>query len=54
MGVAGVQQLGTELTLEELRKKLDLGPFPGDLELVVFVSGTVMSFSRTWTGVMPQ
>ena len=48
MGVAGVQQLGTELTLAELRKKLDLEPFPGDLELVVFVSGTVMSFTWTW------
>ena len=40
--------LGPALTLEQLRKKLGLGPFPGNLELVVFVTCTTMSFTRTW------
>eukprot|EP00198_Chlamydomonas_reinhardtii_P006139 XP_001695475.1 predicted protein [Chlamydomonas reinhardtii] len=48
VGVEGVQELGPELTLEQLGEKLGLGPFPGDLELVVLVSGTIMPFSRMW------
>ncbi|KAG2451817.1 hypothetical protein HYH02_003593 [Chlamydomonas schloesseri] len=34
--------------VEQLGEKLDLGPFPGDLELVAFVSVSVVPFERTW------
>ncbi len=48
LGVAGLQMLGTDLTLEGLGEQLEIGPFPGDLDLVVQVSGSTMCFSRGW------
>ncbi len=46
-GVAGLRTLGKKLALGELGEKLGMDPFPGNLERVVLVSGSIVPFNRT-------